>query len=188
MSTNDNINDLERVLFNEDEINSRLDEVAECISKQYGKCKLTIVSIMNGSLMLTAGLISRLNVAFDLKCLNVESYYGETKSKGEVFINSITMPDFSGQCVLVVDDIFDTGKTLEVVVERINCECNPVEVSCFTLLKKKKERQVNIDPDFVGFEIEDSFLVGYGLDYYGKYRNLPVIGVLKKEIIANPNL
>ena len=96
MSTNDNINDLESVLFNEDEINSRLDELSECISKQYGKSKLTIVSIMNGSLMLTAGLISRLRIAFDLRCLNVESYYGETKSKGDVFINSKKMPDLSG--------------------------------------------------------------------------------------------
>jgi hypoxanthine phosphoribosyltransferase len=187
MSTNDNINDLESVLFNEDEINSRLDELSECISKQYGKSKLTIVSIMNGSLMLTAGLISRLRIAFDLRCLNVESYYGETKSKGDVFINSKKMQDLSGRSVLIVDDIFDTGKTLEEVIKRINSECNPLEVSCFTLLKKKKQRQVNIAPDFVGFEVEDSFLVGYGLDYQGRYRNLSVIGNLKKEVIANPS-
>ena len=188
MSTNDNINDLERVLFNEGEINSRLDELAECISNQYDKCKLTVVSIMNGSLMLTADLLARLEIDFDLRCLNVESYYGETKSSGEVFINSIRMPNFSGRNVLVVDDIFDTGKTLEAVVEKINCECNPITVSSLTFLKKKKEIKVNIIPDFVGFEVDDLFLVGYGLDYHGKYRNLPVIGELKKEVIANPTL
>ena len=97
------------------------------------------------------------------------------------------MPNFSGRSVLIVDDIFDTGKTLEEVAKIINSECNPLEVSCFTLLMKKKERQVNIAPDFVGFEVEDSFLVGYGLDYQGRYRNLSVIGNLKKEVIANPS-
>ena len=185
MSTNDNINELKRVLFNESEINSRLDELAECVSNQYHKCKLTVVPIMNGSLMLTADLLRRLEIDFDLRCLNVESYYGETKTSGEVFINSIRMPNFSGRHVLIVDDIFDTGKTLEAVVERIKCECNPIKVSSLTLVKKKKETDVNITPDFVGFEVDDLFLVGYGLDYHGKYRNLPVIGELKKEIIAN---
>jgi len=197
MSTNDNINDLERVLFSELEINSRLDELAKCISTQYDKCKLTVVFIMNGSLMLAADLFARLEIDFDMKCLVVESYYGETKSSGEVFINCIRMPNFSGRHVLIVDDVFDTGKTLEAVIERINRECNPIEVSSLTLLKKKKKRKLieekketkaNLTPDFVGFEVDDLFLVGYGLDYHGKYRNLRVIGELKEEVTANPTL
>ncbi|MBT7983661.1 MAG: hypoxanthine phosphoribosyltransferase [Akkermansiaceae bacterium] len=188
MSTNDNINDLERVLFSELEINSRLDELAKCISTQYDKCKLTVVSIMNGSLMLAADLFARLEIDFDIKCLVVESYYGETKSSGEVFINCIRMPNFSGRHVLIVDDVFDTGKTLEAVIQRINRECNPIEVSSLTLLKKKKETKANLTPDFVGFEVDDLFLVGYGLDYHGKYRNLRVIGELKEEVMANPTL
>ena len=187
MSMNDATNDLERILFHEDEINSRLDELAECISSKYDKRKLTVVSIMNGSLMLTSDLLVRLKIAFDLRCLNVESYYGETKSIGEVYINIKRMPNLSGSHVLVIDDIFDTGRTLESVIEKINFECNPVSVSSLTLLKKKKARKVNLIPDFVGFEVDDLFLVGYGLDYKGRYRNLPIIGELKREIITNPS-
>jgi len=135
--------------------------------------------------MLTSDLLVRLKIAFDLRCLNVESYYGKTKSIGEVYINIKRMPNLSGSHVLVIDDIFDTGRTLESVIEKINFECNPVSVSSLTLLKKKKARKVNLIPDFVGFEVDDLFLVGYGLDYQGRYRNLPMIGELKREIITN---
>jgi hypoxanthine phosphoribosyltransferase len=176
-------NHLESVLFHEQTILSRLDELGAQITTDYAGKDLNVLAIMHGGLIFMADLFRRIHLPLKMECLSVESYHGGTESSGTVTFNQLKMPDFTGQHVLIVDDILDSGRTLKAIGDRIKAECNPESIRICVLLDKKAVRAETIDPDYVGFEIGDEFVVGYGLDYQGRYRNLPLIGTLKTEYI-----
>ena len=112
------------------------------------------------------------------------SYHGGTESSGIVTFDQIALPDVQGRHILIVDDILDSGRTLEAIGNRLRAEAQPKSIRRCVLLRKRKPRAACSEADFVGFDIDDEFVVGYGLDYAERYRNLPFIGVLRQEIFA----
>ena len=178
--------DLERVLFDGPTISRRLDEIATQISQDYRDRELTVIAVLNGSLMFMADLLRRIPLPLKLDCLSVASYHGEAQTSGEVIFKQVALPDVVDRHVLILDDILDSGHTLAAIREKLET-AKPRSVRVCVLLQKKKERARLVDADYVGFEIEDEFVVGYGLDFMERYRNLPCIGVLRKELITQTN-
>ncbi len=174
--------DIERVLVNEEKIRGRLDSMAVEIAGALSGDPLVVVVVMKGALVFAADLLRRMPRMLEIECLNVASYHGGTCSSGQVDFLDSRLPDLCGREVLVVDDILDTGRTLAAVVARLQAAGAARVWSC-VLLAKEREREVPVTADFRGFVIEDEFVVGYGLDYHGRYRNLPFIGVLGAEAI-----
>ena len=175
--------DLERVLFDEGTILRRLDELAAQISSDYRDRELTVIAVLNGSLIFMADLLRRIPLPLKLDCLSVASYHGGTKSTGEVVFKQVMLPDVEDRHILILDDILDSGLTLNAIRRRLE-EAKPLSVKVCVLLAKQITRTVPVDANYTGFEIGNEFVVGYGLDYMERYRNLPCIGVLRKELIA----
>jgi hypoxanthine phosphoribosyltransferase len=171
--------DLERVIYGEEEIAARLDELAVQITEDYRGKDLTVLAILNGSLIFMADLLRRIPLPLELDCLRVKSYFGGTVSTGRVQFDHAALPLVQDRHVLLLDDILDSGNTLAAISGTIRLEAGPLSVKSCVLLRKKKKRILSIGADYVGFDIEDEFVVGYGLDYQERYRNLPYIGVLK---------
>jgi len=176
--------DLERVLFDEETILRRLDELAAEISEDYRNRELTVIAILNGSIIFMADLLRRIRLPLKLDCLSVASYHGGTVTSGEIVFRQIALPDVQGRHILILDDILDSGVTLAATRDRLSAE-NPLSVRVCVLLRKVKGRLRPVDADYVGFNIGDEFVVGYGLDYREQYRNLPCIGVLRKDRMAS---
>jgi hypoxanthine phosphoribosyltransferase len=174
--------DLERVLFDEPAIHRRLDDIAAQISNDYRERELSVIAVLHGSLMFVADLLRRIPLPLKLDCLSVASYHGKAQTSGEVVFKEIVLPDVAGRDVLILDDILDSGHTLAAVREMLET-AKPHSVRVCVLLSKKKQRAREVDPDYVGFEIKDEFVVGYGLDFRERYRNLPYIGVLRRELL-----
>ena len=175
------LEDLTRILYHESTILSRLDELAHQITWDYRDRELTVVAVLNGSLMFMGDLLRRIPLPLAIDCLSVASYVGD-KSSGVVTFDQLSMPDIAGRHVLILDDILDSGQTLHAVRERLLGE-NPRSVKICVLLRKDVTRAKPVEADYVGFEIADEFVVGYGLDFMERYRNLPCIGVLAEEAI-----
>jgi hypoxanthine phosphoribosyltransferase len=178
--------DLDRVLFDEPAIHRRLDDIAAQISKDYRERELTVIAVLHGSLMFVADLLRRIPLPLKLECLSVASYHGKTQTSGEVIFRQITLPDIAGRDVLILDDILDSGHTLAAIREALET-AKPQSMRVCVLLSKKKQRAREVETDYVGFEIEDEFVVGYGLDFRERYRNLPYIGVLRRELLDQPD-
>jgi len=177
--------DLDRILFRETTILRRLDELAAQISKDYRERELTGIAVLNGSLIFMADLLRRIPLPLKLDCLSVASYHGKAQTSGEVIFKQIALPDVMDRHILILDDILDSGHTLAAIRDKLQT-AKPRSIRVCVLLSKKKRRARHVDADYVGFEIEDEFVVGYGLDFMERYRNLPYIGVLRKELIAQP--
>jgi len=175
--------DLERILFDEPTIQRRLDKIAAQISNDYRNRDLTVIAILNGSLIFMADLLRRVPLPLRLDCLGVASYHGKAQTSGDVIFKQVAMPDVAGRHILLLDDILDSGYTLAAIRGKL-AKATPRSIRVCVLLTKKKERARYIDADYVGFEIEDEFVVGYGLDFMERYRNLPYIGVLRKDLMA----
>lgn len=175
--------DLERILYDETTIHRRLDELAARITVDYQDRDLTVVAILNGSVILMADLLRRIPLPLKLDCLSVASYHGGLRTTGELLFRQVSLPDIAGRHVLILDDILDSGVTLATIREKLDA-AGPLSIRICVLLEKKRERVRAVEPDYVGFEIADEFVVGYGLDYMERYRNLPCIGVLRQELIA----
>jgi hypoxanthine phosphoribosyltransferase len=175
--------DLERILFHEVTILARLDEIAAQITNDYHDRELTVAAVLSGSLMFMADLLRRIRLPLKLDFLSVASYHGRAETSGEVIFKQVALPDVKDRHVLILDDILDSGHTLASIREKLQT-ANPRSVRACVLLSKKKRRAREVDADYVGFEIEDEFVVGYGLDFMENYRNLPYIGVLRKELLA----
>jgi hypoxanthine phosphoribosyltransferase len=171
--------DLKSVLYRESEIAARLDELAIQITADYTGKELTVLAILNGSLIFMADLLRRIPLPLQLDCLRVKSYYGGTVSSGRVQFDHTALPLVQGRHVLLLDDILDSGNTLAAISETVRLEAGALSVKSCVLLRKMKKRNLSIEADYVGFDIGDEFVVGYGLDYQERYRNLPLIGVLK---------
>ena len=175
--------DLERVLFDETTILARLDQIAAEISADYHDRELTVIAVLNGSLIFMADLLRRIPLPLKLDCLSVASYHGGTKSSGEVVFKQITLPDVAGRHILILDDILDSGLTLNAIRRRLE-EANPLSIKVCVLLEKRIVRAAPAKADYVAFQIGNEFVVGYGLDYLECYRNLPCIGVLRSDMIT----
>ena len=171
--------DLDRILFREQEIAGRLDTLAAQITSDYTGKDLTVLAILNGSLIFMADLLRRIPLPLQIDCLRVRSYYDKMESSGQVNFDRAALPSLSDRHVLLLDDILDSGHTLAAIVEAVRLDVKPLSVRSCVLLRKMKTRARPIEADYVGFDIGDEFVVGYGLDYQERYRNLSVIGVLR---------
>jgi hypoxanthine phosphoribosyltransferase len=175
--------DVERVLIDEAAIRRRLDAMAEEIGLDFPQGPMLVIVLLHGALVFAADLLRRVPRALEIECLHVASYHGGTESTGTVEIAGPWFPNVSGRSVLVLDDILDTGLTLHAVSNRLREEGAQV-VRAAVLLAKDKARDEDVRADYVGFTIGDEFVVGYGLDYQGQYRNLPYVAVLKRERLS----
>lgn len=171
-----------RILLSESKLTDGVERLALEIDAHYGGRPLTVIAIMTGSLVLFADLIRRLSMPQRVGVIRASSYRGGTTS-GELKVDAEMMIDVAGRDVLLVDDIFDTGKTLDRI-SGLMSEMGAVSVRTAVLLHKQREHTVEMRPDFVAFEIPDEFVVGYGLDYLDMYRNLPFLAVLEPAEIA----
>ena len=169
--------DLERILLTPEQIQARVAEMAAKLSADYAGRLVSVVALMDGALFFVADLLRHLEVPVHLYTLSASSYHGGTSSTGELRFNWPPGLDFSGQEVLLLDDILDTGLTLSVLRDHIAVQ-QPASLRTAVLLAKKRERVCTISADDIGFEIADEFVVGYGMDYQGRFRNLPCIGIL----------
>ena len=177
--------DIEKVLIAEEVIERRLDVIAAQVHRDFANEEsLQVVAILKGALVFMADLLRRVPLRLEIECLNVASYHGGTQSSGQVDFLDQKLPEVKGRCVLLVDDILDTGRTLEAVSAKL-LEMGAREVKTCVLLTKDKERDAEVEADYSAFEIGDEFVVGYGLDYDGKYRNLPYVGVLNPDIVSS---
>jgi hypoxanthine phosphoribosyltransferase len=174
--------DLAKVLYREAEIEHRLEQIAAQITRDYQGKDLTVLAVLNGSLIFMADLLRRIPLPLRLDCLRVRSYYAGTTSSGRVEFDRTALPELGDRHVLLLDDILDSGHTLSAIIETITCDCRPLSVRTCVLLRKLKARAKPVEADYVGFDIQDEFVVGYGLDYQEQYRNLPLIGVLKTQV------
>src|SRR3954463_354274 len=168
--------DLERILYHETTILSRLDQLAAEISADYRERELTVIAVLNGSLMFMADLLRRIPLPLRLDCLSVASYHSGLETSGEVTFRQIAQPDVAGRHILLLDDILDSGVTINAIRQKLQTASRQTIRVC-VLLRKMKERARPVKADYIGFDIADEFVVGYGLDYDERYRNLPCIGV-----------
>ena len=167
-----------KILLTEQELQLGIERLAKQISLEYGERPVTIISIMTGSLVLLADLIRRLEMPIRVSLIQASSYRGGTES-GELDVNDSLMLDIQGRDCLLVDDIFDTGKTLMRVTERLK-GLRPASLKSIVLLYKEGRQEFPLEPDYFIFKIPDEFVVGYGLDYQDLYRNLPYVGVMEQ--------
>ena len=174
--------DIAKVLVSEEEIRQRVGELAVQVQSDFAGCDLVVVGLLTGTLMFLADLVREVDLPLQLDFIGVSSYRDDTESLELVFTKELKL-DVAGRDVLLVDDILDTGKTLRAVIDKLTGMA-PRRVRTCVLLSKKARRKYDIPADYVGFEIPDKFVVGYGLDYAEKYRNLPHIGVLKKMAVS----
>ncbi|MCB1093435.1 MAG: hypoxanthine phosphoribosyltransferase, partial [Verrucomicrobiae bacterium] len=159
-------------------------EMGAQITRDFAGLPLTVVTILQGGAVFMADLIREIHLPLKLESISVASYHGGTESSGTVTFHQTRLPDLHGRHVLVLDDILDSGRTLEAILRKFRAECAPLSLKTCVFLSKKISRAVAIEADYSGFDIGNEFVVGYGLDYDGEYRNLPVIGVLKEEWIG----
>jgi hypoxanthine phosphoribosyltransferase len=170
------------VLIPEVDLQKRIALMGKAIAKDYKGKDVLVVSLLSGTVLFLADLLRRLEFPLRVDFLGVSSYGSGTES-GKLVFNKELKLDVRGAHVLVVDDILDTGKTLRAVTEKI-LALEPASIRTCVLLDKKERRVGNIEADYVGFQIPDWFVVGYGLDFAERYRNLPYVGVLKPEVYA----
>ncbi len=174
--------DIEEVLLTDQQIQRRLDELAEQIQHDYADKDLTMVAVLTGSVMFVADLLRRLPIQMRLDYIGVSSYHGGTRSSGELIVTKPLKLDVGDRDVLVVDDILDTGLTLAKIREMV-AELKPRSLKFCVLLEKDVPHHENFRADYVGFQIPNKFVVGYGLDYKEQYRNLPYVGTLRADAI-----
>ena len=177
------LEDIDRVLLTEDEIQQRVAELGEQLSQDYAGKDLVIVCILKGALHFMADLTRKISIPVDMDFMAISSYGARTKSSGEVRILQDLDAAIANRHVLIVEDIVDSGLTLKYLVDNLSSR-RPASLKIATLLDKPARRVVPISPDYNGFLIPDEFVVGYGLDYAEKYRNLPFIGILKPEVYS----
>ena len=168
------------VMIDEDTVDARIKEIAAQISKDYAKKEVRLICILKGSIFYTTELAKRLTIPTTMDFMSVSSYGAGTVSSGEINIKKDLDESIEGLDVIVVEDIIDSGLTLSKLIPELK-KRNPRSIEITTLLDKPSRREVEVDVKYTGFEIEDKFVVGYGLDYDQSYRDLPFIGVVELE-------
>ncbi len=172
--------DVERIMYGEDQIKERVCALAKEIKKEYADKEPVFVAILKGSIMFFADLMREFDFPMTMDFMSVSSYGSGTVSRELVFRKDLDYP-IEGKNVVLVEDIIDTGNTLYVLRKKL-LERNPASLKIIALLDKKARREADIEADYVGFPCEDEFVIGYGLDYDERYRELPYVGVLRRSI------
>ena len=167
-----------RVLLSEEEVNERIEAIGKKISEDYKGEAVHLVCVLKGGSFFMCELAKRITVSVSIDFMSVSSYGSDTKSSGIVKIVKDLDESLKGKNVIVVEDIIDSGKTLSYLLEMLN-KREPKSLALCTLLDKPERRVVDVNVDYTGFNIPDEFVVGYGLDYDQRYRNLPYIGVVE---------
>jgi len=173
--------DIQKILITESEIKKRVNELAKDISKEYKEMFPHLVCVLKGATVFLTDLIREMNIYLSLDYLGISSYGASTKSSGIIKITKDLDHSIEDRHVLIVEDIVDTGLTLTYLREMLSAR-KPLSLKACALLNKKVRRKIEVPVEFYGFEIPDEFVVGYGLDFNEKYRNLPYISVLKPEV------
>jgi hypoxanthine phosphoribosyltransferase len=172
-----------RVLLSSDDLAAGIDRLSTEVRAVVGRRPLTVVGVLTGSIVLVADLIRRLEGPVQVSMVWASSYRGTATRPGELELRLDLLPDLTGRDVLLVDDIFDTGRTLEALLAELGRR-GAASVRSLVLLAKEGRAEVATRPDFVGFDIPDEFVVGYGLDFDGAWRHLPYLAVLEDDEIA----
>ena len=173
--------DVDSILISEEQIKKRIQELAVKLDKEYEGKRPLMVSILKGSVMFYADLLRAMSIPVEMDFMAISSYGAGAKSSGEVKLIKDLDRKIEGRDVLIVEDIIDSGYTLSYL-KRMLYSRKPASVKICALLDKYARRVVPIEADFKGFDIEDEFVIGYGLDYAERYRNLPYIGILKRSV------
>lgn len=172
---------IERILISKEDLNQRVKEIGAQITKDFDGEEIIVVGVLKGSVLFMTDLIREIDLPMDIDFMVVSSYEGSTESSGNVKIIKDINIDVANKNVVIVEDIIDSGRTMHNLKELFQVrDCKTFKIC--TLLDKKERRKIEIEADYVGFDVPNEFVVGYGLDYDGKYRNLEDIGVLKPEI------
>ena len=175
------IKDIEKVLLTEEQIVKRVKEIGNEISNDYKGKDLLVVGILKGSVMFASELIKNITIPTEIDFMAVSSYGNSSETTGVVRILKDLDHSIEGKDIIIVEDIIDSGVTLDYLLKYLKArKANSIEI--VTLLTKPARRKVDINVKYCGFEVPDEFLVGYGLDYAEKYRNLPYVGILKEEV------
>lgn len=180
----DMCNDVAEILYTEDQLAEIVARMGRQISEDYRDKNLFMISVLKGSLIFMADLMRAVTIPCSIDFLSVSSYGAGTTTTGAVRILKDLDDSLEGKDLLIVEDILDSGVTLSFLMKNLSAR-NPRSIRLCTLLDKPERRKVDIHADYVGAQVPDEFIVGYGLDYAEKYRNLPYIGVLKPEIYQN---
>ena len=168
-----------KVLFKADEIQEAIKLLGEKLNLEYKNAELYLICVLKGSVMFMVDLAKHLKMPLKMEFIRLSSYGSGFASTGRVNAVDISLPDLNGKNVLIIEDIIDTGHTARFLVDFIRHNFKTNSLKFCSLLDKKIKREVEIDPDYYAFEVDDKFLVGYGLDYDGFYRNLPYIGYIE---------
>lgn len=176
-------NDVKDVLFSEEEIKKKVIELGEMITKDYAGKDLIVIGVLKGANMFLSDLIRNIDIRITVDFIDVSSYGASTESSGVVKINKDLDFSIENKNILIVEDIIDTGLTLKYLLKNLRSR-NPKSIKICTLLDKPERRKVDIKVDYIGFNIPDEFIVGYGIDYAEKYRNLPFVASLKEEVYS----
>ena len=174
--------DIEQILLTEGQIQNRIAELGEILTAEYAGKNPVIVGVLKGVVVFYADMVRQIKVPCQMDFMWLSSYSG-ANSTGKMLVRQDVTADIEGRRVLILEDIFDTGNSLEFTVNHLK-EKNPASIKICTLLDKPERRRagVTLKADYVGFTIPNAFVVGYGLDYNEKYRNLPYVGILKPEV------
>ncbi|WP_263120876.1 hypoxanthine phosphoribosyltransferase [Cellulomonas fimi] len=184
MNVEDMGEDLERVLLTEEQLGNRLDEIAAQIDADYAGQDVLLVGVLKGAVMVMADLARRISAPVAMDWMAVSSYGSGTKSSGVVRILKDLDADLTGRHVLIVEDIIDSGLTLSWLLANLRSR-GPASVEIATMLRKPDAAKVEVEVRYVGFDIPNEFVVGYGLDYAEKYRNLPFVGTLAPHVYSH---
>lgn len=174
-------NDVEKVLYSQEQVNQRINELATTISQKYHDEVPVVVPVMTGAMIFAAELMKRLPFKLNVDYVDVSSYEDNSQSSGRVRLIRDLSHDVANRPVLIVEDIIDTGHTLQFL-NKLFASRGAKSVEICSLLDKPDRREVDVEADYIGFKVPNEFIVGYGLDYDGLYRNLPYIGILKRSV------
>ncbi|MBB1095587.1 hypoxanthine phosphoribosyltransferase [Limosilactobacillus agrestis] len=174
-------NDIEKVLYAQDQVNQRLDELANTLTEKYQDQFPLIVPVMTGAMMFTSEMMKRLNLKLNVDYIDVASYAENSESTGKVKLIQDLSHNIKDRPVIIMEDIIDTGHTLKYLAQ-LFADRGAKSIEICSLLDKPARREVDVEADYVGFKVPNEFIVGYGLDFNGLYRNLPFVGVLKRSV------
>ncbi len=172
-----------KVLFTEEAIQKRIKELAEEMNKFYGDEEVIAVCVLKGAVMFATDLVKQLKMPLKMEFIRLSSYGSGTVSSGKVNAVDIKLPDLNDKNVLIIEDIVDKGLTAKFLLDFMECNFKTKSTKFCSLLDKKCTRIVEVEPDYYGFDVDDQFLIGYGLDFDGYFRNLRYIGYADKSIL-----
>ena len=178
-------NDILKTLYSQQDIQKRCQQLGKLLATKYRHQKPLVIGVLKGAIMFMTDVIRNMDIYMQIDFVDVSSYNGGTQSSGHVKLQKDIDTSVRGRNVLFIEDIIDTGRTL-YFLQNLLKNRGAKSIRICTLFDKPENRLVDVKPDYVGFKVPDEFVVGYGMDYQGEYRNLPYVGVLKPQIYSHP--